>query len=96
LFTPGSFDPDGVHKLIWDYPEDTFVLDPDKPLTLAAYVGGDAPEAFVEPTAVGLPLIDMPLFLAAGAYVPVPLEATAQTAGEAVPAVWRRVLEGRE
>lgn len=95
LFPPGSFDHDGIHKLIWDYPEDSFIPDPDKPLTLAAYVGGDATEAFVEPTAVGLPLIDMPLFLAAGAYVPVPLEATAQTAWDAVPEIWRRVLEGK-
>jgi hypothetical protein len=94
LFPPGTLDPDGIHKAIWDYADDTFAAPPDRPLTLAAYMGGDAPEAFVEPTAVGLPLIDMPLLLTTDRYVPVPLESTYQTAWEAVPAVWREVLDG--
>lgn len=92
LFPPGSLDRDGIHKAIWDYAEDSFAPPPDRRLTLAAYMGGDAPEAFVEPTAVGLPLIDMPLFLTPDRYVPVPLEPTYQIAWEAVPAVWREVL----
>jgi hypothetical protein len=37
----------------------------------------------------------MPLFLTAGSYVPVPLEATYQSAWSAVPAVWRRTIEER-
>jgi hypothetical protein len=94
LFPPGSFDPQGIHSLIWEYAEDSFELTSDTPLTLAAYIGGEAPEAYVEPTAIGLPLIDMPLFLTPDFYVPVPLEQTSQTAWEAVPAVWRNVLEG--
>lgn len=94
-FPPGTLDPQGLHKLIWDYAADAYFPPPDRPLTLAAYVGGDAPEAFVEPTAVGLPLTDMPLFLTPGTYVPVPLESTYQVAWEAVPAVWRDVLARR-
>jgi hypothetical protein len=92
-FPPGTLDPQGLHKLIWDYAEDSYLPIPDRPLTLAAYVGGDAPEAFVEPTAVGLPLVNMPLFLTPETYVPVPLEPAYQVAWEAVPAVWREVLD---
>ena len=93
LFPSGSLDRQGIHNAIWDFAGDTFVPPPDRPLTLAAYMGGDAPEAFVEPTAVGLPLIDMPLFLTPQTYVPVPLESTYQIAWAAVPATWRDVLQ---
>jgi len=34
----------------------------------------------------------MPLFLTAEVYVPLPLEATYQSAWEAVPAYWRDML----
>ena len=64
----------------------------DRPLTLAAYSAGQWPEAFVEPTAVGLRLRDMPLFLTPDVYIRVPLEATYQSAWEAVPSFWRDVL----
>ena len=71
---------------------ETFVPPANQPLTLAAYIGGPYGEAFVEPAAVGLPLVDMPLFLTPDRYVPVPLEATYQTAWDAVPSYWRNVL----
>ena len=48
--------------------------------------------AYVEPTAVGEAMIDMPLFLDADSYVPVPLEATYQEAWSGVPARWKGVL----
>jgi Protein of unknown function (DUF4058) len=93
LFPPGRRDPQGIHKAIWDeFMDNEFSLAEDKPLTLAAYMSGPCPEAFVQPTAVGLPLPDMPLFLAEGVYVPVPLEATYGSAWEAVPEFWRNVL----
>jgi hypothetical protein len=93
LFPPGPRDPQGIHKAIWDeYNESKFVLPPDRPLTLAAYIGGPCPEAFIEPTAVHASLPDMPLFLTPDEYVPVPLEKTYQEAWEAVPAFWRNVL----
>jgi len=71
------------------------VLTLQQPLTLSAYVAGLAPEALIEPTAVDEKLIDMPLYLIPEVYVPVPLEATYQSAWEAVPAYWRDVIEGR-
>jgi hypothetical protein len=93
LFPPGPRDPQGIHKAIWDELTDNdFSLPADKPLTLAAYIGGPCPEAFVEPTAVGASLKDMPVFLSPDVYVPLPLEATYQSAWEAVPAFWRNEL----
>jgi len=68
-------------------------LPPDRRLTLAAYIGGPCPEAFVEPATVGAALPQMPLFLTPDEYILVPLEATYQSAWEAVPAFWRNVLD---
>ena len=48
----------------------------DATLTPASYIGGDGPEAFIEPTAVGSALLEMPLSLTPEVYVPVPLEST--------------------
>src|SRR5262249_29387191 len=93
LFPPGPRDPQGIHKAIWDeYIDSDFALPPDKPLTLAAYIGGPWPEAFIEPTAVCAAVLEMPLFLTPDVYIPVPLEATYQSAWEAVPSYWRDVL----
>jgi Protein of unknown function (DUF4058) len=95
LFPPGPRDPQGIHPLIWEEAlgESDFVLPSDTPLTLASYVGGDCPEAFIEPRAVGMSLPDMPLFLTPEVYVPIPLEATYQSAWEGLPAFWRHVLQ---
>ncbi len=94
LFPPGRFDPGGLHAAIWqDSSVERLQFDPDKPLTLASYVGGEMLEAYVEPTAIGRTLIDMPLFLDPRRYVPVPLEMTYQSAWELVPAVWRKRIE---
>jgi hypothetical protein len=60
---------------------------------LAAYSAGPCKRAYVEPTAVGRALIDMPLFLEPEIYVNVPLEATYQAAYRGVPRRWQRVLE---
>src|SRR5262249_40033658 len=77
LFPPGPRDPQGIHKAIWDEFDDSdFTLPPDKPLTLAAYIGGPIPGAFVEPTSVGATLPEIPLFLTPETYIPLPLEAT--------------------
>jgi hypothetical protein len=93
LFPPSPRDPQGIHKAIWDeYQDSTFALPAGRSLTLASYIGGPCPETFVEPTAVGAALPDMPLFLTPDVYVPVPLEATYQSAWEAVPSFWRNVL----
>lgn len=96
LFPPGPRDPQGIHPVIWEelMGESDFALPADAPLTLAAYVGGDNPEAFIEPTRVGAALPDMPLFLTPEVYVPVPLEATYQSTWQALPAFWRDELQG--
>lgn len=77
LFPPTPRDPQGIHKAIWDQiTHEPFELPADKPLTLAVYAAGAMMTAYVEPVAVGDALADMPAFLAADRYVPVPLEAT--------------------
>ncbi len=97
LFPPGPRDPQGIHRAIWDeFIDSDFTLPPDRPLTLVAYISGLSKEAFVEPTAVGQPLKEMPLFLERGGHVLVPLEPTYQLAWEAVPAYWRNVLQSAE
>ncbi len=87
-------DPDGIHSLIWSELGGSPMLAPaDKPLTLAAYDAGPPTMEYVEPVTVGDPLIDMPLFLAPGWYVSVPLEATYQSAYRGVPRRFREVLD---
>jgi Protein of unknown function (DUF4058) len=94
LFPPGPRDPNGIHGAIWSEVSDNpFVLPPGEPLTLAAYSAGPVKRAYVEPTAVGRELIDMPLFLEPELYVNVPLEATYRAAYRGVPRRWREVLE---
>jgi hypothetical protein len=95
LFPPGPRDPQGIHKAIWDEVMDNeFQLPEDKPLTVASYIGGICPEAFIEPVAVGDALPEMPLFLVPEIYVPVPLDATYSAAWDALPSFWRDVVCG--
>jgi hypothetical protein len=94
LFPTSPRDPHGLHPLIWES-EEGFAFSPDKPLTLAAYTGAPGWEAFIEPVAVNDPLPEMPLYLTAQGHVPVPLEATYQSAWDAVPAFWRETLSGQ-
>ena len=98
LWRPGSFDPSGIHALLWSLVGGTpYQPERDKPLTLAAYAV-QAPglvTAYVEPLKVGMALPDMPLFLAPEHYVNVPLEHTYAAAWEGVPERWRRVIESK-
>jgi hypothetical protein len=94
LFPPGPRDPHGIHGAIWaEFSDAPFELPAGEPLTLAAYSAGPRKRAYVEPTAVGREMIDMPLFLEPEIYVNVPLEATYQAAYRGVPRRWQRVLE---
>jgi hypothetical protein len=94
LFPPGPRDPNGIHGAIWgEITDDPFTLRPDEPLTLATYSAGPTKRCYVEATAVGRALVDMPLFLDPEVYVNVPLEATYQGAYRGVPRRWREVLE---
>ena len=87
-------DPQGIHGAIWDeVAGQEYARPADKLLTLAAYESGAGVRAFVEPVGVGDALIDMPLFLNPGRYVPVPLDETYRIAFDSVPRRWRSVLE---
>ena len=93
-FPPTRRDPNGIHAALWDEIADqAFTLPSDKPLVMASYESGLTVRAFVEPVAVGDALPAMPLFLEPGAHILVPLEATYNTAFEAVPRRWRVELE---
>jgi hypothetical protein len=94
VFPPSRRDPNGIHPLVWsEFKKTTFELPAKKPLTLAAYAGGEVPRAFVQPVAVGDRLPDMPLFLTPEEHVNVPLDATYEAAWAEVPDRWRDVLE---
>ena len=94
LFPPTRRDPQGIHGALAAEFHDDYTAPPDKPLTLASYSAGPPAVAYVEPTAVGTLLAEMPLFLEPDEYVNVPLEATYQEAWRGVPQRWRAVLEG--
>jgi hypothetical protein len=95
LFPPGPFDPQGMHGKLWGSLGGQFAQPAGKPLTLAAYAtaGGGPVDCYVEPTAVGTPLLEMPLFLSTERYVNVPLEETYQSGYVGVPKRWKRVIE---
>lgn len=99
-FPPTRLDPGGIHKAIWDEVEGAvpFQVPVDRPLTLASYVGcnikaGYSIRAYVETLGVGQPLPDMPAYLDADTYVPVPLESAYQTAWERCPSDMRYLVE---
>ena len=100
LFPPTPRDPHGVHRAIWDEYEDEdvpFEFPPGKDRTLASYDAGREKAAYVEPVAVGDAMPDMPLYLAEGYYVRVPLEAAYQTTWSVLPAdLQHLVLTGRD
>ena len=81
LFPPGSFDHGGLHAII---AEDRLeIAEPtacDPPLAVVSYDAGEPLTSYLEPLAVGDALPDAPLFLDAGYYVSLPLEATYQSA----------------
>jgi hypothetical protein len=96
LLPPTNHDPAGIHGEVADCLDDTaeaYQLPPEEPLTFAAYAAGEHPTAYLEHRAVGAALPEMPLFIANGRYVNVPLEATYQAAYRGVPAFYRNILE---
>lgn len=95
LFPPTRRDPFGIHKAIWDeIIEEDFTFPEGKDRLLVSYESGEERTAYVEPVGVGDVLReDMPLFVAAGMHVPVPLESTYQQAWEASSEEMRRAVE---
>jgi hypothetical protein len=91
LQAPTPRDPEGIHAAIWgEFGGQARSTSPQKPLTLVAYDAGPPMDAYVQRMSFGEALIDMPLFLAPGWYVDVPLESTYLAAWRGVP---RRVRE---
>jgi Protein of unknown function (DUF4058) len=89
-----SRDPNGIYPVIWaEAGGEPDAVPVDKPLTLVSLDAGPPLSAYVEPVAIGDPLIDMPLFLAPDWYVSVPLEATYQAAYRGEPRQIREVLD---
>jgi hypothetical protein len=94
LFPPTSRDPLGLHKLIWDeISSEPFDFPAGKNRVLASYEAGTEKAAYVEPIGVGDPLPSMPLFLAEGLHVKVPLEATYQATWATCPEDMRVAVE---
>lgn len=94
LHPPGSFDPDGIHGVIWDeVGGGGFDLPANRPFTLVAYLAEQLPEAYVEPIAVRMELPEMPVFLNSDSYVSVPLEKTYMEAYRGVPRIVREVID---
>jgi hypothetical protein len=94
LFPPTPRDPQGIHKAILDeFSEEPFDFLPDKPFTVASYIGGDLPTAYVESVGVGDRLPSIPLFLTEFDYVPCPLDATYDQAWSVFPDMLKEVVE---
>ena len=94
LFPPTSRDPQGIHKAIWDeFGDEPFDFLPEKPMTVASYIGGDLPTAYVESVGVGDPLPSPPIFLSETRYVPAPLEMTYQQAWAVFPAMLKELID---
>ncbi|HUY34537.1 MAG TPA: DUF4058 family protein [Pirellulales bacterium] len=94
LFPPTPRDPLGIHKVIWDeIIEEPFAFPAGKDRILASYETGGERAAYVEPVAADDFLPDMPLFLAGGMHVKVPLEPTYQSAWHACPRELRLAVE---
>jgi hypothetical protein len=93
LFPPTPRDPQGLFKAIADeFVDEPFELPADQPLTFAGFDAGEPMTAYIETAAVGEPLPAMPLFIARGLHVPVPLEATYAATWAATPEPIRELL----
>lgn len=78
LFPPTRRDPVGIHKAIWDHFEENepFELVPPQDRVVASYDADGIVTAYIETLAVGEQLPLVPLFIAPGAHIKVPLEVT--------------------
>jgi hypothetical protein len=95
LFPPTPSDPQGIPGAVWGELTGTAVgLPAEGPLTLAAVMSGPVTRLYLEGTAVGRSLVEMPLFLEPDYYVDVPLEETYTAAYRGVRWRWKRILEG--
>lgn len=92
-FPPGRHDPQGFHGNLWEALNEPHYEPPaDRPLTLVSYCAKSPIMANIDPTRVGLPLTEMPLFLTKTHYIRTPLETTYMQAWAGVPQRWQRVI----
>jgi len=97
LFVPGKHDPHGIHGAAWSFFDtQEYELPIDRPLSLASYLAGQIPEAYLEHVRFGQTLSEMPLFLEYRAHVNTPLELTYTRAYQDMPSFCRDLLEGNE
>ncbi len=94
-FPPGPHDPFGMHGAVAAARDEPPVEPPaGEPVAFASYGVGDEIEVDLEYLAVGRSLPPMPLFLAPGRYVTVPLEPSYTLAWNGTPERWRAVVAG--
>ncbi len=94
LFPPTPRDPQGIHKAIWDeFGDEPFEAPPGKLLTVASYIGGDMPTAYVDSIGIGDSLPSAPIFLSETRYIPAPLESTYMRAWETFPAMLKELVD---
>jgi hypothetical protein len=94
LFPPTRRDPQGIHKAIWDeFGDAPFEVPPGQPLTVASYIGGDLPTAYVDSVGIGDPLPSLPIFLSETRYILAPLEATYLQTWAAFPAMLKEIID---
>ncbi len=94
LFPPTPCDSKGIHKAIWDELGDQpFDLLPEKPLSVASYIGGDIPSTYVESVGIGDELPSLPIVLSETRFIPAPLESTYQDAWAIFPAMLKELFE---
>lgn len=101
LFPPTARDPKGIHKAISDeFSDEPFEPPSGKPLTVASYLGGEIPIAYVDSVAVGDELPSSPIFLSDSEfdYVDAPLEQTYCESWNVYPAILKEImgLEGNQ
>lgn len=96
VFPRGRYDRPGLHEHIWAEVDGTSPPSRSEPVTLASYVAAEPMRAYVERVKYGGVLPEMPVFLTAEHYVPVPLEETYEQAWVGVPAFWQRQLHRRK
>jgi Protein of unknown function (DUF4058) len=97
LFPPTPRDPQGLPRLIGEeFGDESFQLLPDKPLTVASYIGGEGPTIYANSIGVGDPLPSAPIFLSESEYdyIPAPLEDTYNQAWAVFPTYLKEIMAG--
>ncbi len=102
VFPPGRHDPHGIAAAVArelrdpddaDTPPGDVTLSPEEPLCFTSFEAGEVVGVFWEPRAVGADLPTLPLFLAPGRYVNLPLGGSYARAFDETPRIWRDVLQ---